>query len=308
MAVAKAREFGYDTLACASTGNLANAVAAAGARNGLTTYVFLPDNTEANKLALSLVYGARLVAVRGTYDELNRLCSEIADTYHWAVANVNMRPYYAEGSKTLAFETAEQLGWAAPDHVVVPVASGSLLIKTAKGFAELMKVGLLNEQPIRISGAQALGCAPVYEAYRQGWEIVRPLRHPQTVAKSLAIGNPADGAYVLQTVRETGGAIEAASEAEIIDGIKLLATTEGIFTETAGGVTVAVLKQLAQQGVIHPDERVVAYITGNGLKTLEAVESSLGQPLVVEPTLESFAQALERATAAPVPALVSAPT
>jgi len=288
VASAKAREFGFDTFACASTGNLASAVAAAGVRVGLKTYVFLPWDTEPSKILNALVYGANVIAVKGTYDDVNRLCSEIADQCHWAFCNINVRPYYSEGSKTLAFETAEQLGWEAPDHVVVPIASGSLLTKIAKGFGELQQIGLIAEKPVRISGAQATGCGPVAEAFERGWDAIKPVQHPDTIAKSLAIGNPADGYYVLKLVRERGGAVRAATNDEIAQGMHLLAATEGVFAETAGGVTVAVLKKLVEEGIVRSDERVVAYITGNGLKTIDAVAPVLVPPPLVEPSLEAF--------------------
>jgi threonine synthase len=288
VASAKAREFGFDTFACASTGNLASAVAAAGVRVGLKTYVFLPWDTEPSKILNALVYGATVVAIKGTYDDVNRLCSEIADERNWAFCNINVRPYYSEGSKTLAFETAEQLGWEAPDHVVVPIASGSLLTKITKGFGELQKVGLIPEKKVRVSGAQASGCNPVSHAYEQGWDAVKPVHRPDTIAKSLAIGNPADGYYVLRIVRDRGGAIAEATNEEIGEGMRLLAATEGVFAETAGGVTVAVLKKLAERGVVKRGERVVAYITGNGLKTLDAVAPHLNPPPLVEPTLDAF--------------------
>ncbi|MCL4459768.1 MAG: threonine synthase [Chloroflexi bacterium] len=288
VALAKAKEFGFDTIACASTGNLASAVAAAGAKAGLKTYVFLPADVEKSKIVNAAIYGATLVAVDGTYDELNRLCSEVADRFHWAFFNINIRPYYAEGSKTLAFEVVEQLQWQAPDHVVVPIASGSLLTKVAKGLRELQQVGLIANYQTRISGAQAAGCGPVAEAFATGAEIIHPVRKPQTIAKSLAIGNPADGLYALEIVRQSGGSIEGVTEEEIIEGIKLLARTEGIFTETAGGVTIGALKRLVEKGKIAPDERTIAYITGNGLKTPEAVVDHIAAPLLVKPTVESF--------------------
>ena len=288
VASAKAREFGFDTFACASTGNLASAVAAAGIRVGLKTYVFLPWDTEQSKILNALIYGANVVAVKGTYDDVNRLCSEIADRRNWAFCNINVRPYYSEGSKTLAFETAEQLGWEAPDHVVVPIASGSLLTKITKGFEELGKVGLIEPKKPRVSGAQALGCNPVSSAFEQGWDAVKPVHKPDTIAKSLAIGNPADGYYVLKIVRERGGAVLDATNEEIADGMRLLASTEGVFTETAGGVTVAVLKKLVEQGVVKRGERTVAYITGNGLKTLDAVAPALAAPPLVEANLDAF--------------------
>jgi threonine synthase len=288
VASAKAREFGFDTFACASTGNLASAVAAAGIRVGLKTYVFLPWDTEQSKILNALIYGANVIAVKGTYDDVNRLCSEIADQKNWAFCNINVRPYYSEGSKTLAFETAEQLGWEAPDHVVVPIASGSLLTKITKGFEELGKVGLIEPKRPRVSGAQALGCNPVSNAFEQGWDGVKPVHKPDTIAKSLAIGNPADGYYVLKIVRERGGAVLDATNDEIADGMRLLASTEGVFTETAGGVTIAVLKKLVEQGVVKRGERTVAYITGNGLKTLDAVAPALAAPPLVEPTIDAF--------------------
>ncbi|MBI2955522.1 MAG: threonine synthase [Chloroflexi bacterium] len=288
VAIAKAKELGFDTLACASTGNLASAVAAAGAKAGMKTYVFLPDDVEAGKIVNAAIYGPNLVMVHGTYDELNRLCSEIADRYHWAFVNVNVRPYYAEGSKSLAFEVVEQLGWRAPDHVVVPVGSGSLLTKIGKGLNEMVKVGLIEEANTRISGAQPTGCAPVANAFAAKTLNIRPVKKPDTVAKSLAIGNPADGYYALKTVGGTGGGFEAVTDDEVVEGIKLLAKTEGIFTEAAGGVTVGVLKKLVEEGKITPDECVVAYITGNGLKTQEAVTERVKTPFFVEPHLTSF--------------------
>jgi threonine synthase len=291
VASSKALEFGFDTLACASTGNLACAVAAHAARAGMKAYVFIPANLEAGKILGAAIYNPTLIAVDGNYDEVNRLCSELADRYGWAFVNINMRPYYSEGSKTLAFEVAEQLGWRAPDHVVVPVASGSLFTKIWKGFHELAAIGLIDGVPTRMSAAQAEGCAPVVTAYREKTLNVRPVR-PQTVAKSLAIGNPADGYYVLKIIKESGGAAEAVTDEEIIEGMKLLARTEGIFAETAGGVTIATLKRLVQAGQIRPDELTVAFITGNGLKTQEAVADSVVQPVRIRPTLRSFEEAM----------------
>ncbi len=288
MALSKALEFGFKTVACASTGNLANSVAAHAARAGLKSYVFVPSDLEAGKIVTTSVYGGNVVAVNGNYDDVNRLCAELAGTYPWAFVNVNVRPFYAEGSKTLAFETAEQLGWQTPDHVVVPIASGSLLTKIDKGFAELFKVGLLDEEPkVRVSGAQALGCSPVAEAYLTNSDTIKPVK-PKTIAKSLAIGNPADGYFALDVVRRTGGSMCAVTDDEIVDGIRLLARTEGIFAETAGGVTIATLAKLAQSGVVRPDERVVAYITGHGLKTLDAVEGVVGPTATIAPNLEAF--------------------
>jgi threonine synthase len=288
VALSKALEFGFKTAACASTGNLANSVAAHAARAGLRSFVFVPANLEAAKIVTTGVYGGNLVAIDGNYDDVNRLCAEIAGTYRWAFVNVNMRPFYAEGSKTLAFETAEQLGWEAPDHVVVPVASGSLLTKIHKGFGELHKVGLLDREPTtRVSGAQALGCSPVATAYLEGSDTIRPVK-PSTIAKSLAIGNPADGYFALDAVRSTGGGLAAVTDDEVVDGIRLLARTEGIFAETAGGVTVASLRRLAEEGVVRADERVVIYVTGIGLKTIEAVAPHVAPTATITPSLDAF--------------------
>jgi threonine synthase len=294
VAVTKARELGFKVAACASTGNLANSVAAHAARAGMRSIVFIPADLEQQKIVTTAVYGCTLVAIDGTYDDVNRLCAELTSEHpSWAFVNVNVRTYYAEGSKTLAFEVAEQLGWKAPDHVVVPIASGSQLTKIHKGFQELALTGLLEgEAHTRISGAQALGCSPVATAFAHGDDFVRPVR-PSTIAKSLAIGNPADGPYALDAVRATGGSIGAATDAEIVDAIRLLASTEGIFAETAGGVTVATLAKLAASGVVRRDERVVAFITGNGLKTLDAVAGVVGPTATIQPTLEAFAAAVD---------------
>jgi threonine synthase len=289
VALTRARELGFKVAACASTGNLANAVAAHAARAGMRSVVFIPANLERAKVVTTAVFGGTLVALEGNYDDVNRLCAELASEYPtWAFVNVNVRSYYAEGSKTLAFEVAEQLGWRAPDHVVVPVASGSQLTKVAKGFRELSKVGLIDgEARVRISGAQADGCAPVAQAFEAGASFVRPVK-PSGIAKSLAIGNPADGAYALEEVRKSGGAVASVSDAEVVDGIRLLARTEGIFAETAGGVTIGVLAKLAASGVVKPNEKVVALITGNGLKTIDAVASQCQPTATIEPTLEAF--------------------
>ena len=242
------------------------------------------------------VYGGNVVAIRGNYDDVNRLCAELAGTYEWAFVNVNIRPYYAEGSKTLAFETAEQLGWESPDHVVIPIGSGSLLTKIRKGFDELHEVGLLpGESRVRISGAQADGCSPVARAWIDGSDTIRPVK-PDTIAKSIAIGNPADGYFALDAVRQTDGGLASVADDEVVDGIRLLAQTEGIFAETAGGVTIASLQRLTEQGVVGPDERVVAYITGHGLKTLEAVTEHGVPTATIDPTLDAFHEAFEPAT------------
>jgi threonine synthase len=286
VALSKALEFGFKTAACASTGNLANSVAAHAARAGLRSFVFIPSNLERAKVVTTAVYGGNVIAIDGNYDDVNRLCAELAGTYRWAFVNVNVRPFYAEGSKTLAYETAEQLGWETPDHVVVPVASGSLLTKIRKGFDELHKVGLIEQPPkVRVSGAQALGCSPVATAWREDSDTIRPVK-PDTIAKSLAIGNPADGYFALDAVRQTEGGLAAVSDGEVVEGIRLLARTEGIFAETAGGVTVASLKRLAEEGVVGADERVVLYITGLGLKTLDAVEAD--PTATISPTLDAF--------------------
>ncbi len=290
VALTKARELGFKVAACPSTGNLANSVAAHAARAGMESYVFVPRDLETNKIAMTAIFGGNLIAVDGTYDDVNRLCAELAsERPDWAFVNVNVRPYYSEGSKTLAFEVAEQLGWQAPDHVVVPIASGSQLTKIHKGFKELVAVGLLDgEVSVRISGAQAEGCSPVATAFTEGADVIRPVR-PHTIAKSLAIGNPADGWYALGVVRETGGAVGSVTDEEILDGIGLLARTEGIFAETAGGVTVATLAKLAASGVVRRDERVVAFITGNGLKTIEALKGRVGPSVTIPPTMQAFA-------------------
>ncbi len=293
VSLAKARELGFKVVACASTGNLANAVAAHSARAGIESLVFIPHDLEVAKVVTTAVYGGHLVAVDGNYDDVNRLCAELTSEHDdWAFVNVNVRPYYAEGSKTLAFEVAEQMGWHTPDHVVVPVASGSQLTKIAKGFKELYAVGLLDEEPhVRISGAQALGCSPVAEAFKSGKDVIRPVK-PNTIAKSLAIGNPADGWYALDTVRSTGGSFASVTDEEIIEGIKILARTEGIFAETAGGVTIASLIKLISEGVIRPDERVVIFITGHGLKTVEALTSSVHPTVTIAPKMDAFVEAM----------------
>jgi len=291
VAISKAMEFGFDTVSCASTGNLANSVSAHAARAGLACYIFIPDDLEQGKVIGSTIYGPRAIAVRGNYDDVNRLCSEVADKYGWAFVNINMRPYYTEGAKTYGFEVAEQLGWRLPDHVVVPVASGALMTKVHRAFRELVAVGAVEDRAYRISGAQAEGCAPVADAFRSGASEVRPVK-PDTIAKSLAIGNPADGWYAIQTAKDTGGAVEACPEDEVVAGVRLLAETEGVFTETAGGVTVAVLKRLRESGAIASDEETVALITGNGYKTVSALEGVLEPTYRVEPSLDEFLGAL----------------
>jgi threonine synthase len=295
VALARARELGFTTVACASTGNLANAVAAHAAAAGLESYVFVPWDLEEQKVLATGIYGTNLVSVRGNYDDVNRLCTELSAEHHWAFVNINLRPYYSQGSKTLAFETAEQLGFSLPDRVVCPIASGSLFTKIARGFEEWLEAGLLSGPLPKFNGAQPAGCSPVARAFQDGRDFCQPVK-PETIAKSLAIGNPADGPYALDLARRTGGSIDAVTDEEIRAGIKLLAQTTGIFTEAAGGVTVAVLTKLAQAGQIDREERVVAYITGEGLKTLDCAKGTF-EAWEVEPTLDSFEQARGREVA-----------
>jgi threonine synthase len=295
VAIARARELGFQTVACASTGNLANAVAAHAAAAGLESYVFIPHDLEEQKVLATGVYGTNLVSVRGNYDDVNRLCTELSAEHDWAFVNINMRPYYSQGSKTLAFETAEQLGFELPDRVVAPIASGSLFTKIARGFEEWIELGLLTGDLPTFHGAQARGCSPVATAFEAGQDFCRPVK-PDTIAKSLAIGNPADGPYAIDLARRTGGSIEAVTDDEIREGVKLLARTTGIFTETAGGVTIAVLAKLAARGEIDPGDRVVAYITGEGLKTIDVARGTF-EAWEIEPTLDSFEQARERVVA-----------
>lgn len=293
IALTKAREFGFDTVACASTGNLAHSVSAHGAMAGFKRFIFIPATLEASKIIASLVYEPNLIAVDGNYDEVNRLCSEIANKYKWAFVNINIRPFYAEGSKTLGFEIVEQLGWKAPDNVVVPCASGSLLTKIWKSFKEFKDIGIIKELDTKVFAAQATGCSPISAAIKQGIDVIRPVK-PNTIAKSLAIGNPADGFYASQVVRETGGYAEDVSDQEIIDAIKLLAKTEGVFAETAGGVTLASTKKLIETGKIQKDEVTVICITGNGLKTQEALQGHTVSPHYIKPSLASFEEVLEK--------------
>lgn len=293
VALTRARELGFTTVSCASTGNLANSTAAIAAHAGLDCCVFIPADLEAGKILGSLIYSPTLMAVKGNYDQVNRLCSEVANTHGWGFVNINLRPYYSEGSKTLGFEVAEQLGWQLPDHIIAPLASGSLFTKIYKGFNEFIEVGLVEGKQVKFSGAQAEGCSPIAQAYKEGRDFIKPVK-PNTIAKSIAIGNPADGIYAVEIAKKTGGSIESVTDAEIIEGIKLLAETEGIFTETAGGTTIAVLKKLIEAGKIDPEETTVVYITGNGLKTQEAVHGYIGEPLTIEARLDSFEQALER--------------
>jgi len=291
VAVSKAKEFGFETVACASTGNLANSVAAHAAEARLRSFIFIPADLEVGKVLGTLVYGPVLVVVEGTYDEVNRLCSEVSDKYHWAFANINLRPFYAEGSKTYGYEIAEQLGWRAPAHVVVPCAGGSLITKIWKAFRELSALGLIGEVRTRMHAAQAAGCGPIVTMIKQDSDVLVPVR-PNTIAKSLAIGNPADGYYAYRVVKESGGSAEHATDDEILDAIVLLARTEGIFTETAGGVTLAAARKLIAQGAILRDEAIVICITGSGLKTVDVVGPRLAEPVSIRPSLAAFDRAL----------------
>jgi threonine synthase len=291
VAVTKAREFGFDTVACASTGNLANSVAAHAAEGRLRSYIFIPADLEPGKVMGSLVYQPTLVAVEGTYDEVNRLCSEVADKYRWAFVNINIRPYYSEGSKTYGYEILEQLGWRTPGHIVVPCAGGSLITKIWKAINEWTALGLVERASTKMHAAQAAGCGPIVTMIKTDTDVLRPVR-PNTIAKSLAIGNPADGYYAYRAVKESGGAGECATDAEIIEGMLLLARTEGIFTETAGGVTIAVTKKLLDAGVIPPNESVVICITGNGLKTPDVLSERLETHVTIRPSLSAFDRAL----------------
>jgi len=287
VAVSKAMEFGFDTVSCASTGNLANSVAAHAAEAGLKSCIFIPDGLEAGKILGTLVYGTQLIAVKGSYDDVNRLCSEIAVNHKWAFVNINIRPYYGDGSKSYGYEIAEQMGWKTPDNVVIPVAGSSLITKIWKAFHEFEMLGLVDKVQSKIFAAQATGCCPVTTAIKNGSENIVPVK-PNTIAKSIAIGNPADGYYGIKTANISGGYGEDVSDEEIVESMKLLAETEGIFTETAGGVTVGVTKKLIEQGRIKPDETTVICVTGNGLKTQEALANHFDAPAVIEPNVNSF--------------------
>ena len=290
VATAKALEFGFETLACASTGNLACAVAAHAARAGMKAYVFIPSDLEAGKVLGAAIYDPTMVAVNGSYDDVNRLCSELADQYKWAFVNINVRPFYADGSKTLGYEVAEQLGWRAPAHAVAPSASGAMFTKIYQGLKEFEYTGIIDKVETRMHCAQARGCSPIATAYEEGRFVIRPVK-PATIAKSLGIGNPADGYYALKTIEASGGSAVIAEEHEVAEGIKLLAQTEGIFTEGAGGVAIAGLKRLVERGEIQPDEPTVVYITGNGLKTTEIV-SDVVNPILIEGTVSAFEQSV----------------
>lgn len=288
VALSRARELGFKVVACASTGNLANSVAANAAAAGLPSYVLIPADLEQGKVLGSLVYGTNVIGIHGAYDQVNRLCSEIAGKYGWGFVNVNLRPYYAEGSKTMGFEIIEQSGWKIPRHTVVPMASGSLLTKIQKAYNEAIKVGLVEETPFSVYGAQATGCSPISAAMKKGTDLVKPVAKPDTIAKSLAIGTPADGYYAIHAMRETGGAAEDVTDEEIVEGIRLLAQYAGIFAETAGGVTVACAKKLIASGTIPADDAVVLCITGHGLKTQEAILGKCGEPRLINPSLREF--------------------
>ena len=288
VALSRARELGFKVVACASTGNLANSVAANAAAAGLTSYVLIPANLEKSKVVGSLVYGTQVIGIEGPYDQVNRLCSEIAGKYGWGFVNVNLRPYYAEGSKSMGFEIAEQLGWKLPKHTVIPMASGSLLTKIHKAYNEFIKVGILPEQSFAVHGAQATGCSPISEAKKKGTDIVKPVPNPDTIVKSLAIGTPADGYYALRSMEQTGGSAEDCSDEEVIRGIRDLAEYAGIFAETAGGVTVACARKLIDSGKIPRNESIVLCITGHGLKTQEAIHGKCGEPRVIKPSLREF--------------------
>lgn len=292
IAISKARELGFKVIACASTGNLANSVAANAAACGMENYVFIPADLEKTKILGTLVYGSKVVAIKGAYDEVNRLCSEIAGKYGWAFVNINIRPYYAEGSKAFGYEIAEQLGWRLPKHIVTPMAGGSLITKIGKAFHEFQKLGFVEGNNTKIYGAQAAGCAPIVSAVKAGRDLIKPVR-PNTIAKSLAIGNPADGYYSIKTINESGGWAEDVTDAEIVSAMKLLAETEGIFAETAGGVTLGVTKKLIEQGRIPRDESIVVSITGNGLKTQEALYGELPEPAVIEANINEFDNLVE---------------
>jgi threonine synthase len=303
VALSKARELGFKTVGCASTGNLANSVAANAAAAGLESYILIPADLEKSKVLGTGIYGAKVVGVNGTYDQVNRLCTQIAFKYGWGFVNINLRPFYAEGSKTFGYEIAEQLGWRIPQHVVCPMAGGSLIGKIHKAFGELARLGLVDERACKMHGAQATGCNPISDAVKNNREQHKPIRRPNTIAKSLAIGDPADGYFAAKLIRETGGWAEDVTDAEIVEAMLLLGRTEGIFAETAGGVTLAVARKLIEQGRIARDEEIVLCITGNGLKTQEAVADALKRPAVIEPNLAAF-EPLVEGIVATEPALV----
>lgn len=293
VAVSRAKELGFEVMACASTGNLANSVAANSAAAGMESYVFIPCDLEKTKITATLIYGANLIGIKGNYDEVNRLCSEISGKYGWAFVNINIRPYYAEGSKTFGYEIVEQMGWKVPKHVIVPMAGGSLITKISKAFKEFYQLGLVDSMESKIYGAQATGCAPIVNAVKAGEELIRPVK-PNTIAKSLAIGNPADGYYSVKTIVDSGGWAEDVSDEEIIEAMQLLAETEGVFAETAGGVTLGVTKKLIEQGRIPRNESIVISITGNGLKTQEAIQKKVGEPTLINAKLSEFDELISK--------------
>jgi threonine synthase len=292
-ALSKAKELGFKTVACATTGNLGNSVAAQAVQGNLESYIFMPANLEQGKVIGTSIYGTNVIGINGNYDGVNRMCSEIADKYGWAFVNINIRPYYAEGSKTYGYEIVEQLGWKAPKHVIVPMAGGSLIIKIGKAIKEMAKLGLIDNSDTSLYGAQASGSSPISTAVKNRSEVIKPVK-PNTIAHSIAIGNPADGYYSVKAINESGGCAEDVSDDELVEGIKLLASTEGIFTETAGGVTVAVTRKLIEQGKIPRNESIVICITGNGLKTLEAVLDKVEKPRVIEANIEEFNALMEK--------------
>jgi threonine synthase len=300
VALSKAKEFGFQVVGCASTGNLANSVAANAAAAGLTSYIFIPANLESAKIVGTQIYGANIVGVDGTYDEVNRLCTQVAFRYGWGFVNINLRAYYAEGSKTMGFEIAESLGWCTPRHIVVPMAGGSLVCKIEKAFRELARVGLIDDPTCRIYGAQADGCNPIVRAVKEGSDTIRPVRHPKTIAKSLAIGDPADGYFAQSVIRQSNGWAEDPTDEEIVDAMRLLAETEGVFAETAGGVTLAATRRLVDAGRIPRDEPIVLCITGNGLKTQDALNGSLDKLRVISPSLAQFEAIIDKPADSPL--------
>lgn len=288
VAISKAKEFGVEAVGCPSTGNLAASVSAHAAKAGLPCYIFIPSNTELTKVLQASVYGANIIAVNGTYDEANRLAAQVAEYYNWAFANINLRSYYVEGSKTLAFEVCEQLGWETPDAMIIPLGSGALFCAIHRGLEQFKKVGLIEDKPTRLIGAQAEGCAPIADSFKAGLDDVIPIEYPNTVAKSLAIGDPGDGYYVLKYASKTGGTVESVSDEEILDSIKLVAEKEGVFTEPAGGVTIAVLRKLAAKNYFKPDEKVVCAVTGSGFKATDTIQKVIYKPTIIEPSLDAF--------------------
>ena len=288
VAISKAREFGVEAVGCPSTGNLAASVAAHAAKANIPCFIFIPSNTELSKVLQATVYGANIIAINGTYDEANRLAAQVAENYGWAFANINLRSYYVEGSKTLAFEICEQLGWETPDSVIIPLGSGALFCAIHRGLEQFKKIGLIEDKPTKLIGAQARGCAPIADAFKAGYDDVIPLEHPDTLTKSLAIGDPGDGYYVLQYARSTGGTLEAVSDDEILEAIKLIAHKEGVFTEPAGGVTIAILKKLAEEKFFDRDEKVVCAVTGSGFKASDTIQKTLAKPYVIDPSLNAF--------------------